>query len=38
MIIVHFYAVSHTTPIFAGIILEKAENCKKFLLKLWVFS
>ncbi len=31
MIIVHFYVVNYTTPIFAGIILDKAENCKEFL-------
>ena len=31
MIIVHFYVVNYTTPIFAGIILEKASNFKKFL-------
>ena len=31
MIIIHFYIVNYTTPIFAGIILEKAENCKEFL-------
>ena len=29
-IIVHFYVVNYTTPIFVGIILDKAENCKKF--------
>lgn len=30
MIVVHFYVVNYTTPIFANIILDKAENCKKF--------
>jgi len=31
MIIVHLYVVNYTTPIFVSIILDKAENCKKFL-------
>jgi hypothetical protein len=35
MIIVHFYIVNYTTPIFADIILEKAANCKNFLLLVW---
>lgn len=30
-IIVHFYIINYTAPIFAGIILDKAKNCKKFL-------
>jgi len=34
-IIVHFYAVNYTTPIFVGIILDNAENCKKFPLLVW---
>ena len=30
-IIVHFYIINYTTPIFAGIILDKAKNYKKLL-------
>ena len=32
MIIVHFYVVNYTTPIFADIILDNAANFKKILL------